>query len=171
VEHGRRSFLTNFCVRTDEGSDADGETRPDSCVEWEPGYHSYVNLVIEAEAVLRGDIPLPAEPLHVEVNWPNNLPIDKFVASAPRGARVFVMSDWVDSAQEEAAPLVEAGIDPGNLADNLLSLSPYGLAFEDAEGSVVKVARYGDELALLIDPSGGAVRFDALLSAVSAALE
>jgi hypothetical protein len=170
VEHGRRGYFGDLCVRTEGGYDAETEAPRGPCLEWEPGFSSYVNLVIEAEAVLRGDIPAPAKPLHVELHWPNNLAIDDFVASAPLGARVLIMSEWVDSAQEEAAPLETAGIDAGNLRDNLLWLTPYGLAFEDAEG-VVAPAFYGDELALLIDPSGGAVRFDALVSAVSAALE
>jgi hypothetical protein len=170
VEHGRRSDAGQLCVRVEGGHDAEAERPLAPCVEWERGFHSHVNLVIEAEAVLRGKIPVPAKPLRVERHWPNNFPIDDYVASAPLGARVLIMSWWVDNAHEEAAPLEEAGIDPGNLADNLLAAAPQGFAFEDADGIVVEPF-YGGDLAPLLDPDRSAVRFDDLLSAVSAALE
>lgn len=170
VEHGRRSDGGELCVRTEGGSDAEAEGSRGACVERGRAFNSHVNLVIEAEAVLRGKIPVPATSLRVERHWPNDLPIDDYVASAPLGTRVLIMSWWVGNAHEEAAPLEEAGVDPGHLADNLLAAVPYGFAFENTEGIVVEPF-YGGDLALLLDPDRSAVRFDHLLSAVSAALE
>jgi hypothetical protein len=166
VEQGRRSYQGELCI----AERPDDEMSAGACVGWEPDYSSHVNLVIEAESVLRGEVPVSAEQLRIEFHWPNNRPIDGLLTSAPLGTRVLVLSEWVKNAHEEAAPLEEAGIDPGYIADNLLATIPYGMAFEDAEGFTAP-AFYGEDLALLVDPSGSAVRFDDLVSAVEAALE
>jgi hypothetical protein len=167
IEQGRRSYNGELCIP----ERPEDEASPGACVAWEPGYSSHVNLVIEAESVLRGEVPVPAEQLRLELHWPNNLSIDHLVVSAPLGARVLVLSHWVENARQEAAPLPEAGIDQGFIADNLLAALPYGMALEDAEGFAVRQPFHGEDLALLIDPNGGAVRFDDLVHAVEAALE
>jgi hypothetical protein len=168
VEDGRKSYHGEVCdwVGADER-----EPPPDPCPSWIPSFGSFINLVIRTDSVLRGEVAIPGEDLRVELRWPNNLPLDGLVASAPLGARLLLLSHWVENAQEEAAPLEEAGIlAPGSVADNLLTYQPYGVAFEDAEG-LVSDAFYGEELALLLDAGGGAVRFDDLVSAVSAAVQ
>jgi hypothetical protein len=168
VEQGRRSYTGELCIP----ERPEDEASPGACVAWEPSYSSYVNLVIEAEAVLRGEVPVATEHLRVEIHWPNNLPIDDLVAFVPLGARVLLLSHWVERAREEAAPLEEAGVEPGNIAPNLLAAIPYGLALEDAEGFAARAFYFDSaDLAPLIDPNGGAVRFDDLVNAVEAALE
>jgi hypothetical protein len=79
-----------------------------------------VNLVIEAEAVLRDAVPMPAQHLRLEVHWPQNLSTERLLASAPIGAPVLVLSEWIAHARQEAAQFEQAGVDPGYVADNLL---------------------------------------------------
>lgn len=165
VEHGRKAYSGEGCIVThpeDERSPCQGDGT-------ELLYNSYVNLVIQPEQFVRGSLAVPEADLHVELPWPNNLEIDELVASSPVGGRVLVLGEPVRNAREEAKPLVEAGLAAADsVADNLTQTGPYGLAFEDADGFVAS-AFGGENLALVLDASGAAVRFDDLVAAIESA--
>jgi hypothetical protein len=162
VTDGRKEYIGLECRL------ADPEDETNRTCQGPPdviAYSSHVNLVIDPELVIAGNLEKPDADLHVEFHWPNNLSIDPLRASAPLGARVLVLGWPVPDARAQAKPLEDAGLVPrDSVADNLYRFPPYGLAFADVDGFVAD-AFGGRELRLLIDPEAP-VPFDALIGEI-----
>lgn len=136
-----------------------------------PGiFDSYANLQVREVEVLKGSLGDPSEHVHPEVPWPNNLPPDELVESAPVGARVIILGDHVPEALEEAQRLEEEGIPAVHtVKPNLVGLPPYGLLIESVDGEThAPLWELGSQGPLVKNGADTLATFEGALTAIRA---
>lgn len=159
VKPGRKAVAGYGCDDADEES-GHCNGAGDSII-----YDSYANLIVEPQSVLRGKLSVPGRPVHVEIPWPNNLDVGALERTLPGGARIIVMGEPVRGADEAAAPLVARGLMKRNeVADNLVSVPPYGFIMESAGGVLAPMWGEG----ALVQSYEAAAAFESFDNAVEA---
>lgn len=101
---------------------------------------SHVNVEVQPDEMLFGELPATGEPMYVEFPWPNNLSLDGLRETIPTDARVVVLAQFFGAeAADLSATAVAAGVSEP-IPTNLVLVSPWGLMIEsDAEGVMVPI--------------------------------
>jgi hypothetical protein len=98
-------------------------------------YRSYADLVVHPSEIIKGRLQVPTSPVHVELPWPNNAPIDELARAVPKGSRIIIVGRGVETARSDAVELAVHGGPTAVIADNLVSVPAFGLVVETQRGA------------------------------------